>query len=185
MPTKIVSDTPISVPDPIDFFKLRSLDEVAALRPFVERCETIGAEINALDRQIPLAATRFSALWHAFQAPSFVVGTTPTQEDVTVTEAKRDLEALQEQRKALAAHAVIARADLAAATGELRAELMPGIRQQLDGPITVVIRGFEAALSVERLFGAMGSYAQARALVNAILVYLRDVRGLLEDKDDA
>jgi len=162
---------------------LARLDELAELEPFVIACNELGAQIIALDQRIPLATQQLTAMWRAFQGSSILSGSAQ-EEAPQVTAARETVRALESERKRLVERAVVARSELETATVQLKAELLPAMAAQLAPPISTMIEGIDAAMAAERLLGPLGAqHAQARALVNVLVAYFRELRDALEKEN--
>jgi hypothetical protein len=175
MPTRTAE--PPTIASTPDFLSLAQLDELPALAPFVEVCNELGAQITDLDQRIRLATERYGALWKGFQGTT--ISGMGQQEDPAVTEARVVVKTLEAQRKRLATDAVAARADLQAATAELRATLLPAMAAQLAPPLSAVIEALEATQAIERLCGSVGGHAQGRELARLLLAYLQAARHMM------
>jgi len=160
---------------------LARLDLLPELGPYVEACDRLSAEITAIDLDIPRATQKLGACWRGFQTATTLSGATQV-EAPEVTEARAEVAALQAQRTAVATEAAAARADLQVATVQLKASLLPALREQLGAPIDQLLHGLEASLSVERLLGPTGGHVQGRELARLLLAYLTAVRDVIGEE---
>ena len=97
-----------------------------------------------------------------------------------VIEAKHALQDAEARCKALAVQAALARSTLDEKRAQLVRQLRPELCAQLLGPLQVVIEGFQAATSAERLCGAVPGHTQGRQVVTALLSYFTAVHDHLQ-----
>ena len=166
----------------IDFLSLQRLEDLAQLEQYVSACDEISGHLRELDRLIPIATERYRALWTGFQGASLAFKGQEA-EAPEVTEARGEIQDLQDQRRVLLDNAGIVRAELETAKAELRGQLLPAMRSQLGTPLDALIAGLQSVAAIERLCGALPgqNQAQIRQVMTAILGYLVGVRAQLEE----